>query len=519
MTDAAAERRLRDRILVLAPTRGDAELCRRFLDLAQLGHTVCDTEAALCEALYRPAGVLVVAEESLQGAAGECILDRLAEQPEWSALPILVLARSEAKHGLNWLERYSTYGRITLLQRPVRMCAFIEAVRLALRDRQQQYRIRDLLAERAERIGQRDEFLAMLGHELRNPLAAILVCGDVLETVPPGAEQARQCQRMVAGQARQIKRLLDDLLDFSRINRRKLGLEREPTDLHRVLEDVIVQVEAEIQARQQELDLDLSEPPVPVLADPMRLRQVFANLLVNANRYSPQGVCIRLRLTAGDGLARVTVSDNGAGLSEGALARIFDPFYQAAAGRNGSRGGLGIGLTLARSLVEMHAGTITAHSAGPGEGSEFVVTLPLHAPDGAPADPAVQAVAPARAGCKKPRRILLIEDNRDYASGLKRLLETRGHGVDLAHDGPDGIRAAEQRRPDVVLLDIGLPGIDGYEVARRLRETGGVSDMRLIAITGFGRATDLRRSRQVGIDRHLVKPVALPDLEAAIAGA
>jgi len=516
-----AEQPDHERILVLAPTRGDADLCRRFLAEADLRSEVCEGDDALCAALQRPAAVLVIAEESLHGRAGACIRDRLAEQPEWSALPVIVLANGHSRASISLLDGYDSYGRVTLLERPVRMFTFIGTVRLALRERHQQYRVRDLLAERAERINQRDEFLAMLGHELRNPLAAILTCNDVLDAVRPDSEHAQRCRSVIATQARQIKRLLDDLSDVSRIARRKLSLQRKRTALSEVLQDVVAQVRGIIHESRQVLEIDLPDEPLSLLADGMRLRQVFANLLTNANRYTPEGGHIRLAATASNGLVRVSIRDDGAGMSEETLAQIFDPFYQAKMGgtSRGSRAGLGIGLTLSRSLVEMHAGTIQAHSAGPGQGSELIVTLPLHtAADEAPADDGADGAQGAAGGQAAPRHILLIEDNQDFAIGLKRLLEARGHSVALAHDGVDGLRVAQDRHPDVVVLDIGLPGIDGYEVARRLRRLHGLAKVPIVAVSGFGGGTDRQRSEAAGIDRHLVKPIGLPELEAAIFG-
>jgi len=518
----AAEQPDHERILVLAPTRGDAELCRRFLAEADLSSEVCEGDDALCAALQRPAAALVIAEESLHGPAGTCIRDRLAEQPEWSALPVIVLANGHSRTSISLLDGYDSYGRVTLLERPVRMFTFIGTVRLALRERRQQYRVRDLLAERTERINQRDEFLAMLGHELRNPLAAILTCNDVLDAVPPDSEHAERCRSVIATQARQMKRLLDDLSDVSRIARRKLSLQREPTDLSEVLQDAVAQVRAAIDRSRQVLEIDLPDEPLPLLADGMRLRQVFANLLTNANRYTPEEGHIRLAATASNGLVHVSIRDDGAGMSEETMAQIFDPFYQAKMGGNsrGSRAGLGIGLTLSRSLVEMHAGTIQARSGGPGQGSEMIVALPLHlAADAAASNTGIEDDARAAVGEQAgPRHILLIEDNQDFAIGLERLLEARGHSVTLVHNGVDGVRAAQDRHPDVVVLDIGLPGIDGYEVARRLRRLNGLAQVPIIAVTGFGSGADRQRSEAAGIDRHLVKPIALPELEAAIFG-
>jgi signal transduction histidine kinase len=500
-------------VLILAPTRGDAVLCRRYLAEAGLDARVCEDPAALGAALDSSPGALVVTEEALHGPAGEQIRAALARQEEWSALPLIVLTRALPRASLRILDDYEVYGRVTLLERPVRMASFVSAVRMALTERRQQCRIRDLLEERAESICRRDEFLALLGHELRNPLAAVMTCSDVLDIAPPNGPEAERCRAVIRDQARQIKRLLDDLMDVSRIARRKLLVRREAVDLRHILDEVVAQVRRPIEQKAQALALDLEADPIPLSGDPVRLNQVFANLLTNASRYSPEGGRIDLSARRKDGLAVVSVRDQGVGMTAETLAKIFEPFYQAGDRGDGSAGGLGVGLSLARSLTEMHAGTITASSEGPGRGSEFRVTLPLAAgPAAAPHTPEEPSARPAA-----PRRILLIEDNQEYGAGLRTLLEDRGHQVWLAHDGPEGIRAAERHRPEVVLLDIGLPGLDGHEVARRLRRLPGLSDVHLVAVSGFGREQDLRRSRRAGIHRHLVKPIALNELEAVIA--
>ncbi|MEA1053180.1 response regulator [Lamprobacter modestohalophilus] len=528
-----------ERILVLAPSPNDAALCERFLRQAQLKPHICADTAALCCALAEPAAALVVADEALRGEAGACIREQFSQQQEWSSLPLIVLTRRLAKASLEALDDYDIYGHVRLIERPVNSTVFVNAVKMALRERHQQYRIRNLLQERAEHVAQRDEFLATLGHELRNPLAAIMTCGEVLDSLQLEAPAAARCLSVISTQSAQIKRLLDDLSDISRIARRKLSLQCEPLDLTITLQDVVVQVQSTLDTSNQGLALDISDEPMPLLADATRLRQIFANLLVNASRYSPAESEIRLSAGSHNGLAEVCICDQGVGMSAETQARIFEPFFQAPQ-RDGepqtSRSGLGVGLTLARSLVEMHAGSIHAESDGPGQGSQFRVLLPLQtAPSTeAGADRSLQTQqgraqrvagqqestqqAPAQSAPDPSQRILLIEDNQDFGHGLKRLLEQRGHDVVLAHDGPGGLSAAESHRPDVVVLDIGLPGLDGYEVATRLRRLRGFAGLRVIAVTGFGRDLDRRRSRRAGIDRHLVKPVAMPELEAAIAG-
>lgn len=509
-----------ERVLVLAPTPGDSRICRRYLAEAGLVVEVCEGRDTLDEALRDPPGALVVTEEALESPVGERVRTALTRQEEWSLLPLVVLTRNPTRTRLRLLDDLADYGRVSVLERPVRLLPFISAVRMALTERRQQLRIRGLLAERADRIRQRDEFLALLGHELRNPLAAILTCLDILRMAPQDGEQAQRCQGLIGSQAHHMKRLLDDLVDVSRIARGKLAIQREPLDLRRVLEGAITQVRDRTQGKSQVLEVDLGPSPIPLLGDPVRLQQVFANLLVNASRYSPPGAPIVLsaRGDEGDGLARARVRDPGIGMTAETLAHVFDPFYQAADQGQGSPGGLGVGLALARSLVEQHAGTLTASSEGPGLGSELVVTLPLETETPETGWDPLGTSLPPRA-TSTPRRVLVVDDNQDFATGLKTLLEARGHHVYLAHDGPEGIREAQHHHPDVVVLDIGLPGIDGHEVARRLRRLEGLSGIRLIAVTGYGTMESARRSHLAGFDRHLVKPVALPDLEAAITAA
>lgn len=508
-----------ERILILAPTPSDASWCERFLLQAQLQPQVCEDTAALRRILGEPAAALVLADEALRGDAGACIREHFAQQEDWLSLPLIVLTRRLAAMSPELLDDYDLYGHIRLIERPVNSTVFVNAVKMALRERRQQYRILDLLNERAEHIAQRDEFLATLGHELRNPLAAIMTCSELLDTMPLKASPAGRYLNIISTQSAQIKRLLDDLSDVSRIARRKLSLQCEPLELAITLREAVAQARSTIDESRQQLELDISDEAMPLLADATRLRQIFANLLVNASRYSPPEGLIRLSAHRRDGLAEVCISDQGIGMSAETRARIFEPFYQAPQ-RSGdprvTRSGLGVGLTLARSLVEQHAGTIRADSEGPGRGSQFSVSLPLQTAPQSETSP--QQQAPEQTPAFRAQRILLIEDNLDFGMGLKRLLELRGHQVELAADGPAGVAAAESHRPEVVVLDIGLPGLDGYQVASRLRSLKGLETLRIIAVTGFGREIDRSRSQMVGIDRHLVKPVTVPELEAAIAG-
>lgn len=460
--------------------------------------------------------MLVIADEALRAPAGDCIRAALSAQDAWSAVPVIVLTRTMSRSSQRLLGDYETYGHVTLVERPVKMAAFIGTMKMALNERRHQQRIRGLLAEREQRLRERDEFLATLGHELRNPLAAIMTCAEGLDLAGQDAEQVQRCHQVVRSQAEQIRRLLDDLLDLSRMTRRKLQLQREAVVLQQVLQDAIDQVRSRIDEQDQALELEWPPTAVTLRADPMRLRQVFANILSNASRYSPAGGRIRLSAMCAEELAEVRIRNDGIGMAPETLDAVFAPFFQAQDRGRGSSRGLGVGLTLAKALVEMHAGTIRATSPGPGRGSEFTVILPVEPgmseSRGTPSPAVELADAP-------PQRILLIDDNQDFTDGLKRLLEERGHQVYLAHHGAHGIRAAQRHCPTVVLLDLGLPDLDGYEVAERLRRLPSLAGSRLIAVTGRGLAQDRRRSELAGIDAHLIKPVSLSDLEAAMTAA
>jgi CheY-like chemotaxis protein len=379
---------------------------------------------------------------------------------------------------------------------------------MAVAARLQQYRVRDLLAERAEAIARRDHFLAMLGHELRNPLGAVSTCAEVL-VQGPDVSHAEECARIIGAQARDMKRLLDDLLDVSRLTRGRLALRREPLELGRILREVVNQVGHELAGRRQPLDLSLPQDPLPVHADPTRLRQVFANLLNNASRYSPPGSAVILSAEREGAGVLVRVQDRGQGMTRETLEHVFEPFWQAP-DRDG-HGGLGIGLTLAHRLVEMHGGRMEARSDGPGLGSELLVYLPLSEQQPT-AGPSVARPAEANG-----RRVLVIDDNHDLAFGIRLLLGRQGYQVELAGDGAAGIAAAERVRPDVILLDIGLPDMDGFEVARCLRRLPALDGVRVIGMSGFGGDDQCRRSEAAGIDRYLTKPVTADVLAEAVA--
>jgi CheY-like chemotaxis protein len=322
---------------------------------------------------------------------------------------------------------------------------------------------------------------------------------------------------VVERQVQHLSRLVDDLLDVSRFTRGKITLRKEPTDLAAVVARAVEIARSAVEGRRQELSVLHSSEPLRVEADPVRLAQVLGNLLNNAAKYTPEGG--RIWLTAGreDGEAVLRVRDTGIGIRADMLPRVFDLFTQGDRTLDRAQGGLGIGLTLAKSLIELHGGRVEAHSAGPNQGSEFVVRLPLLPGSAHPEEARVEKNE--RNAPSPPRRVLVVDDNTDTAESLAKLLELMGHQVRTAPDGPAALESVRDYRPEVVLLDIGLPGMDGYEVARRLRAERATEAVFLVALTGYGQEEDRRRSREAGFDRHLVKPVDLNTLRQVLVSA
>jgi PAS domain S-box-containing protein len=365
------------------------------------------------------------------------------------------------------------------------------------------------LRRRADEIAaadrRKDQFLAMLAHELRNPLAPIRNAVELMRQVETVDRSFQPSREMVERQVKNLARLVDDLLDVSRINQGSIRLRKEVVDLGTILERAADTTRPLIESRAHELTVSLPREPVRLEADPTRLEQVLANLLNNAAKYTMPGGQISLSAAREGKEAVIRVRDNGIGVPPDVLGRVFEPFVQSDGSLARTEGGLGIGLTLVRSLVEMHGGRVEANSPGLGQGSEFVVRLPVRVPQTAEASAPVEAAAPRPLA--RPVRVLVVEDNLDAAESLATLLRVWGHDVQVVHDGLQALDAARESRPEVVLLDIGLPGLDGYQVARRLREDVGLDTSLLVAMTGYGQPEDRRRSRDAGIHHHFVKPV------------
>jgi signal transduction histidine kinase/CheY-like chemotaxis protein len=400
---------------------------------------------------------------------------------------------------------------ITLLTKPVEPAQLAASIRAALLYSAGRRENRRLIAELREANRRKDEFLAMLAHELRNPVAAIEGAARVA-SVAEERESLGWGLDVIARQSRHLARLLEDLLDIARITRGKVDLHTERIDATGVLRQAVEAVRMLVEQRGHRFDVDLGGEAMWVDADPHRLQQMVVNLLTNAARYTPDGGRIRLGAERrGDELI-IRVADDGVGIPPETLSRIFELFVQGDRSPDRTEGGLGIGLTLVKALVELHGGSVSASSGGPGRGSEFIVSLPAAAGPPLPVEPAHGTSSPAR----KAARVLVVDDSEDTARGLARLLRRGGHDVRLAHDGPTALTLACEQHPEYVLLDIGLPGMDGYQLASQLRREEWGRAAVLIAISGYGQTEDRRRSEAVGIDHHLVKPVDLDALVSLI---
>jgi signal transduction histidine kinase/CheY-like chemotaxis protein len=456
--------------------------------------------------------VAVLAEEALHPWTVNCLLGALGKQGPWSDLPLIVFTRGERASG-SVLEALGPLGNATILERPVRVSTLVSAVQAGMRARRRQYEVRDLLQRQSEADRRKDEFLAMLGHELRNPLAAIRNALWLLDKTGAGNEVEARQRDVIERQTHHLVRMVDDLLDVSRVTRGKISLQRQEVSLESVVQRCLTELGMGRLAEAHELALTLQTEPVRVEGDPVRLEQVICNLLHNAIKYTPRGGSVSVSVAREGDEAVIRVRDTGLGISPDMLGKIFEPFTQVESSRKRSEGGLGLGLPLVRSLVQLHGGTVEARSAGPGRGSEFTVHLPaLDAAlqeDRAAPDADLPAASPPPRDIRPPAglRVLVVEDNRDGRESLRDLLELWGHEVELAENGPQGVELALAMQPDVALIDIGLPGLDGNEVAQRVRAALDGDRTALIAMTGYGQPEDRRRALQAGFDAYLVKPV------------
>jgi signal transduction histidine kinase/CheY-like chemotaxis protein len=498
------------RVMVVTPNDADSTIASHFLGAEGIEAHACRSLAQLVELPQDEIGCAILVEEALVEPDVTQFQASVREQPPWSDLPLLLIA-SEATPLAALAERvFPRSGNITLLQRPLHPVGLVSAVNVALRARERQYQVRDLLNERSLAVHKRDEFLAMLAHELRNPLAPVRNAVYLMNSLEIKDPMFVKCRGMIDKQTRHMTRLVDDLLDVSRLELGKVELRLQAIDLNDSVAAAAESCLPVTSAQRHSVRMNLCAEPLPVRADPVRVEQVFGNLIVNAAKFTPAGGTITIETLRRGNEAVARVQDNGIGVKPEMVDAVFDLFIQDNSTIARTGGGLGIGLTLVKRLVELHGGAVRLTSEGIGRGSTFSVSLPIDA-----AAIAQQSQASAGTGSAERRRVLVVEDSQDIRESLAMLMSIWNHDVSFAKDGAEGVVRALAERPQIALIDIGLPGLDGYEVARAIRDSGSEwsRQVKLIALTGYGQASDRHRALESGFDMHLLKPVDPVQLE------
>ena len=499
------------RVLLRTVTGKDAALAKAVLERAGVVAHACASVEELVLEIERGAGALLVAEEALGDPSFRQVAVILHRQPPWSDLPVLILARPGAD-SMAIIDAMQMSANFTVIERPIRIFSLISSVRTALRARARQYELRAVLEGLRQADQRKTVFLATLAHELRNPLAPLSTALSLLQRKSFSADEARPHYQMMERQVQHMVRLIDDLMEVSRITRGKIELKLEVLPLERVVADAVELSRPSLTAARHRLELVLPGESLSVRGDRVRLTQIFSNLLNNAAKYTQAGGHVTVTIDRADGFARIGVRDNGIGIPADMLAAIFDMFVQVTDAARVAQGGLGIGLTLVKSLVELHGGAVSAYSGGPGEGSEVVVTLPL-----ATADDAIGTHSSATTADALPAEdILVVDDNHEAADSLAALLRSMGARTSVAYSAEQAIALAADAQPAVGILDIGMPGMDGCDLARHLRKDPAHARMLLIALTGWGQPDDRLRVSAAGFDHHLLKPVDTNEMLALL---
>jgi signal transduction histidine kinase/ActR/RegA family two-component response regulator len=495
------------RILIYAPIGQDAPLAARVLAMASIDSHVCATLAELAQELDRGAGAVLTVEEALAPGGYQLLQDCVAQQPDWSDLPIILLTH----HGADSprvRQAVTGLGNLSLIERPVRTITLITALHATLRARNKQYQVR-------EAARRKDEFLASLGHELRNPLAPIRTATTLLTHLYPDAAPVIRIRDMVERQVKLLTRLVEDLLDVARITSGKITLQRQLASLPTVMNHVGELCQQPADAKRIHITWQLPQEELMLDIDYARVVQIIANILSNAVKFTPQGGHVSVRAVADEGQLMVSIRDDGIGLDADTIPRIFRMFEQSKTVNGQFSSGLGIGLSLSRQFAEMHGGTVDAYSAGIGKGSEFVIRLPVLGKQGARV---AAPLAPDAGTDGRKMQVLVVDDNQDAADALSALLEIDGFDARTVYDGAAAVAAVTEQAPDIVVMDLGMPGMDGYETARAIRRIAGAERILLLALTGWGQGDARRRTAEAGFDHHLVKPVELEQI-VRLAGA
>ena len=508
------------RVLVVAPTRRDGVVTHDLLTKAGIECVVCTGARQAAAHLIEGVGAVVLTDTVFTDPDVGEFVDTLLTQPPWSDIPILLLTRERvalpAGNGA-----LASLGNVTLLDRPTSTRSMVSAVRAALRARARQFEIRDQLsalrnADLALRDAdvRKDEFLATLAHELRNPLAAIRAGLAVAERSPADQPRIARMLSMIDRQSGMLAKLIDDLMDVSRIATGKVVIQRHVIDFRSVLELGLEAGQTVVDAARHEIRVEQPAAPVWIRGDSSRLAQVVGNLINNAAKYTPDGGQIEVQLTQEPAEARLRIIDTGVGIPPDQLSNVFEMFTQVDHALDRARGGLGIGLSLVRRLVELHGGTVSAQSEGVGKGSVFIVRLPLA---GESANDESESGKSIISSATRPLKILVVDDNRDLAYGMGALLTGYGHDVRYAYDGKTAVLEARGFEPDIVFCDIGLPGMSGHEVAKAIRADIEQKTPFLVAVTGWGNQEDRRMSLEAGFDLHHTKPMSVEQISQVLA--
>jgi signal transduction histidine kinase len=527
--DAIGSEPVGRQVVLLAPTGRDAQASRAILDAAGIACTLCHDLSDLCEYVKTGPAAVILPEEVVLADTTEILARALRCQPVWSDLPVIVLSRAGVESPAV-VRAMATLGNVSLIERPVRVSTLLSVVRTALRARERQYQARDHMAEQKHAAEERerllaseqaaraeadaanrakDQFLAVLSHELRTPLSPVLMALSDMEVDPALSADVRRDVEMIRRNIDLEVRLIDDLLDLSRVRNGKLRMYPQATGVHRLLREVEAICASDPTNQQIPVEFSLAAPDDAVSGDPARLQQLFWNLLKNALKFSNPGGVVRVHTSnpTADSI-EIRVTDEGQGIPPELLPKLFDAFEQGPAATKRQFGGLGLGLAIAKAVVELHGGSIRAESEGVGRGARFVVRLPLsHAPEAAPSPPSVKPTANGRL------RLLVVEDHPDTARMLGRLLRSSGYDVETAGSVAAALQLVEARPFDLVVSDIGLPDATGHDLMRQVRDRHGLKG---IAMTGYGMDEDIRKSLDAGFTDHIVKPVDVAQLDAVI---
>ena len=497
---------------IVSPNAADAELAVTLLEETGAVARAFASVGELAGVLDDTVGCLILVEEALLAEDIPALRETLARLPAWRDLPLILVSRDVGALSAVAADAFPSSGNVTLLGRPLNAHTLVSAVQVALRATARQREVRDLIAQREQAVKLRDEFLAMLAHELRNPLApmrnALHIMGMMKTEDPTVLKSIQILERQVG----HVVRMVDDLMDVARLERGKVVLKKERLDLNRVVSSAVETCLHAAQERGHHVSVRFGADALPVDGDAVRLEQIVCNLLNNAAKFTTRPSEILVQTAVEPGSALVAVEDRGIGFQPEAAEHLFDPFLQVNPTLERSAGGLGMGLTIVRRLTELHGGSVHAASEGPGKGSRFVVRIPLAS---GKAEPQAEAAQPVLE--RRRRRIVVVEDNPDIRETLRMLLHLWGHEVTMASDGRSGVDRVLQERPDVALIDVGLPGMSGYDVARAIRAGIPSGDIRLIAVTGYGQPSDRELAMQAGFDTHLLKPIAPTVLERLLA--